>query len=311
MAKSKSGGTRSYIRGRVGADVYSIGKDGIGNKQQVVRSLAETVANPQTPNQMRGRMIMSTLMQVVSSMSAIIDHSFDGVVAGMPSLAHFESINYALIKADVAAHPTSGNVFGLSLYKEKGAKKGAYVVASGKAELPAALVNAASGMAITLPSGAVTVAGLKTALGLADSEYITLVGIGNSGNAEFVRMRIRTDVADTTAISGTDASAFFALEGNVTPSFAVASNIITVALPTAQANSAVIISKVSGSGYIHNNATLIAPASPEYTAEIALATYPIGSQRFLNGGDDVVASSSNSGGSGSGTGGGGNSDDNP
>lgn len=48
MAKSKSGGTRAYIRGRVGADVYSIGKTANGKKQQVVRSLAETVANPQT-----------------------------------------------------------------------------------------------------------------------------------------------------------------------------------------------------------------------------------------------------------------------
>lgn len=46
MAKSKSGGTRSYIRGKIGADVYSVGKDGKGKRQQVVRSLAEQVANP-------------------------------------------------------------------------------------------------------------------------------------------------------------------------------------------------------------------------------------------------------------------------
>ena len=30
MARSKSGGTRSFLRGRVGADVYSIGKDDNG-----------------------------------------------------------------------------------------------------------------------------------------------------------------------------------------------------------------------------------------------------------------------------------------
>ena len=71
MAKAKSGGTRSFLRGRVGSDVYSIGKDAKGNKQQIVRSLAESVANPQTLAQMRGRMIMSTIMQAVSSMSAI------------------------------------------------------------------------------------------------------------------------------------------------------------------------------------------------------------------------------------------------
>ena len=46
MAKSKVGGTRAYIRGRIGSDVYSIGKTSAGKKQQVVRSLAEQVKNP-------------------------------------------------------------------------------------------------------------------------------------------------------------------------------------------------------------------------------------------------------------------------
>ena len=64
MAKSKSGGTRSLIRGRVGSDVYSIGKDGKGQRQQVVRSLAETVANPRSQSQMFNRMVMSTVMQI-------------------------------------------------------------------------------------------------------------------------------------------------------------------------------------------------------------------------------------------------------
>ena len=41
MAKSKNGGTRSFIRGRIGSDVYSVGKVGKGARQPVVRSLAE------------------------------------------------------------------------------------------------------------------------------------------------------------------------------------------------------------------------------------------------------------------------------
>ena len=89
MAKSKSGGTRSMIRGRVGSDVYSIGKNANGKKQQIVRSLAETVANPQTIAQMRGRMIMSTVMQAQSALKPIIDHSFDNVVGVQPNLSEF------------------------------------------------------------------------------------------------------------------------------------------------------------------------------------------------------------------------------
>ena len=118
MAKSKSGGTRTYIRGRVGSDVYSIGRDGKGKKQQVVRSLAESVANPQTQAQMRGRMIMSTLAQAQAGLRVIIDHSFDNVVGSRANLAEFVSRNYALIKADIAAHPSSGNKFGLNAYQD-------------------------------------------------------------------------------------------------------------------------------------------------------------------------------------------------
>ena len=75
MAKSKNGGTRAYIRGRIGSDVYSVGKTSDGKKQQVVRSLAESVANPRTASQMFGRMVMSTVMQAVSGFKPIIDHS--------------------------------------------------------------------------------------------------------------------------------------------------------------------------------------------------------------------------------------------
>ena len=78
-------------------------KDGKGKKQQVVRALAETVKNPQTIAQMRGRMIMSTVMQAQSAMAYIVDHSFDGVPAGQPSISEFIRRNYELIKADVAA----------------------------------------------------------------------------------------------------------------------------------------------------------------------------------------------------------------
>lgn len=285
MAKSKSGGTRSYIRGRVGADVYSIGKDGSGKKQQVVRSLAETVANPQTAAQMRGRMIMSTVMQAVSAMAPLIDHSFDGFPAGQPSISEFIRRNYALIKADVAAHPSSSNEFGLNKYQEKGAKHGAYVVSNGKALVPAAAVNSASALAITVSGDGMTQANLIESLGLAADDFITLLGITDAGELAYCRMHVRTDIAGSTAISGTDITDFFDIEGNDIPSFAVAGQVISIALTAGQANSAIIVSRKSDSGYQHNKAVLIVPSTPQWTADVALATYPEGSQRFLNGGD--------------------------
>lgn len=287
MAKSKSGGTRSFIRGRVGADVYSIGKDGKGTKQQVVRSLAETVANPQTQNQMRGRMIMSTVMQAVAALKPIIDHSFDNVSGRQPNISEFISRNYALVKADVAANPSSNNAFGLNKYQEKGVKRGAYIIADGDAVIPAALVlTKASGLiAITMPSDAVTIAGLKSALGMTSEEYFTLVGITSNGAANYERFRINPTLADDTAITSSNIGDVFAVEGNVAAAVALSGNVINITLASVANCCAVIVSKKTTSGYIHNEAILGDAVGIQSTADVALPTYPVGAQDYLNGGD--------------------------
>lgn len=287
MAKSKSGGTRSYIRGRVGADVYSIGKDASGNKQQVVRSLAETVSNPQTEAQMRGRMIMSTVMQSVSAMAGIIDHSFDNVPNGQPNISEFIRRNYALVKADVAAHPASANVFGLCKYNEKGEKIGAYVISSGSANLPVTVaINAlGAGGTITLGAGEVTIGGLKAVTGLGADDYLTLAGYDANGVFQFVRLHIDQTLADSTEISSSNVGSVFTIEGTMAPTISIATNVISVLLGASQKGGAWIISKKTQSGYAHNEAVLTTIATPEFNADAALPTYPRGSQRFLNGGD--------------------------
>lgn len=287
MAKSKSGGTRSYIRGRVGADVYSIGKDAQGKKQQVVRSLAESVANPQTQSQMRGRMIMSTVMQAVASLKPIIDHSFDNVTGRQPNISEFVARNYALVKADVLAHPSSANAFGLNKYQEKGVKRGAYIIADGDAQLPSSLVltKASGSIAITMAADAVTIAGLKSALGMTSEEYFTLVGITADGKANYERFRVNPTLADSTAISSSNIGDVFAVEGNAAATVSVASNVITITLATVANCCAVIISKKVSGGYVHNEAVLGSLTGVDFNADAALPTYPVGAQDYLNGGD--------------------------
>lgn len=287
MAKAKSGGTRSYIRGRVGSDVYSIGKDAKGKKQQVVRSLAETVANPQTQKQMKGRMIMSTVMQVVAALKPIIDHSFDNVSGKQQNISEFISRNYGLIKTDVEQHASSGNVFGLSMYQEKGAKQGAYVVAMGSAEVPDALVltKETGVIAITLPSDAITIGGLKQALGFSTEEYFTLVGIKTNGMAAYERFRVNPTMGNDVAISSSNISEIFAVEGNATGTISIASNVISISMSSIANCCAVIVSKVAANGYVHNNAQLGAGVDLANNANVALPTYPVGSADYLNGGD--------------------------
>ena len=288
MAKSKNGGTRAYIRGRIGSDVYSIGKNGKGEKQQVVRSLAETVANPRTAAQMAGRMYMSTVMQVVSALSPIIDHSFDGLPKGQPSISEFIKLNYGLVKADALAHPASGNFFGLNKYQEKGAKIGAYIVSKGSAVMPS-LVSLSAGassfvISTELDDSVISKIGqLREALGMGDDDYITLVGINASGNAEYVRARINPALAaDTTINSNTQV---FVFEGNVIPTVTIGADSITVAVTGIDVCRGLIFTKKTDAGYSHSNCTLSSAADQNFASDTALPTYPTGTEAYLNGGD--------------------------
>lgn len=295
MAKSKSGGTRSYIRGKIGADVYSVGKDGKGKRQQVVRSLAEQVANPQTEAQMFGRMVMSTVMQAVSAMKPIIDHSFDGIPAGQPSISEFIRRNYALVAADAKAHPASGNAFGLNKYQEKGIKKGAYIVSKGSVQVPSGIVfvdNEAK-FNVTLSASAHKVSDLKAAMGHTNGDdYYTLVAIGYDGNAKvmfgFIRFRFNPALADTTDITSSNIAQVFLTEGNVTPDIAINNNVISCAFDQSANYQCygIIVSRKNADGWQHSECTLDNDFSVSaFTASEALPTYPQGSARFLNGGD--------------------------
>lgn len=275
------------IRGRVGSDVYSIGKNANGKKQQVVRSLAETVANPQTIAQMRGRMIMSTVMQAQSALKPIIDHSFDNVIGVQPNLSEFIKRNYALVKADVAANPSSANAFGLNAYQEKGAKQGAYVISDGRATVPAAvtLTKASGILVIALSATTMTMAGLKAALSFGAEDYLTLVGIDANGAAEYARLHINQALADETVISASNIASVFEVGGNVAPTIAVDGNDIKVTIAAIANCCAFIVTRKQNDGFIHSKATLGAGTGLSWNADAALPTYPIGENKFLNGGD--------------------------
>lgn len=294
MAKSKSGGTRSFIRGRIGSDVYSIGKDGSGNRQQVVRSLAEQVANPRSSSQMAGRMIMSTVMQAASGLRSIIDHSFDGLAAGQPSISEFIRQNYALLKSQNGQYNT---------YQEKGIKLNGYVVSKGSAVVPTGVAFGQNtndestaygkyGVTINLAAAKNTVGDLKALLqsGSAD-DYITLIDI--AGGVSIQRLRVNPALADSTAITAALQSTLFVTEGTGTAAsitITVGTNPADVEIfacigtATSEAGQGQILSKKVDGVWTHSACTLGANAAATNWAT-ALATYPVGSAQFLNGGN--------------------------
>ena len=275
------------IRGRVGSDVYSVGRDAKGKKQQVVRSLAETVSNPRTQSQMRGRMIMATIAQALAVLRPIVDHSFDNVTGSRANLAEFTSRNYALIKADIAANPNSGNKFGLVLYNERGAKRGQFIIADGQANVPNALtLTKDSGLvSITLAADDLTIGGLKSVLGMTSEEYFTLVGLDANGQALYERFRINPSMSASTVISADNLANVFATEGNAVAAVSLTGNTISILLEAVATCCAVIVSKKANGKYIHNEAVLGGGTNFENTANVALPTYPVGQQDYLNGGD--------------------------
>lgn len=289
MGKSKSGGTRGYIRGRIANDVYSIGKDGKGKKQQVIRSLAESVANPRTTAQMRGRMYMSTVMQAVSALSMLVDHSFDGMPVGQPSLSAFIKANYALVKADAVAHPSSGNEFGLVKYGQKGITLGEYQLSDGKAVLPLAVSANQTNGYLEIYISAVTpkVGDLKTEGGLGNGNYLTFVSLNGNGGVEYFRVSLKDGLDDTTAITAENVQNLFDIEGNVTATIAYNSGAITFAVPTNASCNGVIYSVKNNGSYEHSKSflTLKSGVAANFAADVALPTYPTGTEQFLNGGE--------------------------
>lgn len=299
MAKSKNGGSRAYIRGRIGSDVYSVGKTGSGAKQQVVRSLAEQVSNPRTESQMFGRMVMSTVMQAVSALKPIIDHSFDGLPAGQPSISEFIRRNYSLVKADANAHPASGNSFGLNKYQEKGMKRGAWVVSVGNATYPSAVTPASGSVSLKIAVGSTpTYGSLKAALGLATDEYITLISFQESITYSedgsiipvYARLSVKENLDDATVLTADNFLAAFDVDGNFTPSVEISDGVVS--LTNGDEDSAfygqawsIVTRKVAGA-FIHSTLQIYMGASQNKWANVvALPTYPTGAKLFLNGGD--------------------------
>lgn len=287
MAKSKVGGSRAYIRGRIGADVYSIGKDGKGTRQQVVRSLAEQVSNPRTESQMFGRMIMSTVMQAVSALQPIIDHSFDGLPKGQPSISEFIRTNYALVKADAIAHPSADNDFGLNKYQEKGAKLGRYVVSKGSVPRNANLDTTEGSLSVYLGDGEKTVADFLANAGIDSEGYVTLVDIKADGTGVFARLSVKAGVDTSTVISAANLTTIFEVDANATTTLSLANGNLTLAVSGIGASYAAdyIISRKENGAYVHSTATLLVVGDANFTSDVALPTYPTGTQQFLNGGD--------------------------
>lgn len=324
MARSKSGGTRSFIRGRVGADVYTIGKDGSGKKQQVIRSLAEQVANPRTVAQMRNRMIMATVMQAQSALASIIDHSFDGVPAGQPSISRFIRENFRIMSllqdADMAFY---------NPYRRKGILFNPFILSEGNVVKPEGVrmgkctvsgnpyFNRWGSFVIMIDKASVTAKDVRDAcIYTNDGDYFTGIYINcgvyqvdqddnvtgftyfDTPLVRIMRIKVTNTLADDTVLTSANIGQMFEVEMNEGKyAVGIVNNTNDTDICIGQDiegeyrnNSivcdALIVTKKTSDGYEHSTSYF----DPRYDEPWnnytdALDTYPIGETKFLNGGE--------------------------
>lgn len=92
MARSKQGGAWGFLRGKVGGMSYSIlgaDKSGSGKKEQIIRSLPESVKNPQTAGQTMQRMKLAPAQKFYTAFSELLSNAFQGIPYGDASRRYF------------------------------------------------------------------------------------------------------------------------------------------------------------------------------------------------------------------------------
>lgn len=164
-----------HARGKVGSLVFSR-----SNGQQVTRAKADVVKNPQTEAQTIQRIFLNTIAQAYSAMSAIVDHSFEGIPKGQKSMSYFMKRNLNDLRdrvgAELAAGAFKDEVYGFTPIGANNLSINSYVLAKGSLpEIAVRDVLASAYLGVALPEN--TYASIIDAYGLQRGDQLTFVGV--------------------------------------------------------------------------------------------------------------------------------------
>ena len=256
-------------RGKVGSLVFSR-----SNGKQVTRAKAETVRNPQTEKQVLQRIILNTISQAYSRMSAITDHSFEGKMTPAENMAAFMKRNMNDLRSKISAAVAGGQSFSdIFNFAPIGSANFVYnpiVISMGALpKVPVISVTSGTG-AKTGAVAANTYQGVIDAFNLKRGDQLTFINIceDNLGNKYFNYNRVILNPVDENGVNLPMSTAFIADGEIVSPSpknegsFAAlqyAADGITFAIGnTAVKAAAVIVSREKGDGsWSRSEASLI------------------------------------------------------
>lgn len=256
-------------RGKVGSLVFSR-----QNGKQVTRAKAESVRNPQTEKQVVQRIILNTISQAYSRMSAITDHSFEGKTTPAENMAAFMKRNMNDLRSKIAAAVAEGQSFSdIFNFAPIGSANFVYnpLIISQGALPKVPVVSVTSGTGAKTGAVAInTYQGVLDAFNLQRGDQLTFINIceDSIGNKYFYYNRVILNPVDENGVNLPLSTAFIADGEIVSPSpknegsFAAlqyAANGITFAIGNTDVKAAaVIVSREKGDGsWARSEASLI------------------------------------------------------
>lgn len=266
-----------HARGKVGDLVFSR-----TNGQQVTRARAAVVKNPQSQAQMVQRVILNTVAQAYSKMSAITDHSFEGVQQGQKSMSVFMRTNINELRARVAAASSLYNVYAFTPIGQNILAINTFELAKGSLPMVVPTIPTVEETGLAQPTLALatnTYQGVLDQFGLQRGDQLTFIEVSEQGaNSYFNFVRVILDPTvngesaplSTAFIENGAIMAPSARNEGTFKSLAFAGGAITFGVNTSQAGGqsapqavacAVIVSRQKADGeWLRSNSTLVISA---------------------------------------------------
>lgn len=267
---SKGNMLLGHARGKVGSLVFSR-----SNGQQIVRSRAEVVKNPQTTQQMIQRIILNTVAQAYSRMSAITDHSFEGIQTGQKSMSYFMRKNMDALRAKVANISVDsgllGDVYAFTPIGQNVLAPNAYEIAKGTLPEVRAYMMDEDNTVAAMALNANTYEGVINQYGLQRGDQLTFVTMQQNPLTNIVSFHFARIILDPMNADGTEAdiSSPFISNGAVNlPNVRNEGSFQTFVYDTDHvefgftagylAATGIIVSRKEGSSWLRSNCTMVA-----------------------------------------------------
>lgn len=271
------------------------------NGRQVTKDRVYDVKNPRTFSQMQQRMVMATAAAAYAGMREIVDHSFEGITYGQPTMSEFIRLNAKMLRDGLIA---GDNTLFYNPYGNRQILPNPYIVSKGSLKAPDFSLEDIMGSKVQIfinlsfrVEKNTTVGEFFEELGLTQSGYLTFLTITFNDVTKvsqfgYCRLKPKWEEAGST-VDGKYMTEIFQMESNVQLDdiqILHGNNALSFTFDFDEggfsfASVAAILSdkKIK---WLRSPAKMevFDNGSATFSAATALATYPVGTDYILNGG---------------------------